>query len=683
MRRFAPLLLIFILCACGEEVIPPFGDLHGPVGLAVHVPTRNVLIASEDRDELRVFDLSDREFLASPAVSFPLSVPTVPTPRFLGAGERFVFVVSGVDGSVGFVDTQVPPSAFGPRSVDDAEGNPITIPTGISPTAVAALSSPHAYDPEGLGDHFLVAGLLPDGSGGRIVAIRPPFEGAVPEESASLDLPGILPTGIAIEDGFSPLDGVADCRALAIADLRVAEDRVPGIWLARVEIGTDGALTLQDTFQKIEVEVEVVLPDGSLEARIAPVRAVAFAPVRFDVDLPAAVAADPCAQRSGRLFAVLDRAYCEGTASCPNFVAIDLPSGEIARDAVLGGPAAYELPAAPNGLLALQGPIAVRGARVDLLDPETDPPRLRSQAAGNLRSLVLVSSSDGGVTFVAGGLGTRLIGPDTDVRTASDPVFLLDDGDSVPGLSREIFRVDRRGTSFPRLSFPVRARPRRESWTAGFETPLPGLSNLGGPNTLRENLFRLPESSTRSFATPLPVVPSDDPEEADRLVPFGVVGATCDGYPIVAVEEGGRALRVRPAPGFSNPPPCQEGSWSFAILPPRGRPWTLTGSNTGFVGRLPGGPDDTSAVQVGSRLLFLFTPPEEVVDRGATFEWSTTSGFTFFRKSRPSLQLPAAMAAFPLRPPNRWRVIVAYSGSDAISVIDPTTPPREGLRIFR
>jgi len=678
MRRLVPLLLL--LCACDEQVIPPFGDLHNPVAVAVHVPTRRVLVASEDRDELRVFDLGDEAFLPAPAVSFPLSVPTVPTPRLLGAGQRFVFVVSAADGSVAFVDTEVPPGAFGPRSVDDAEGRPITVATGLAPTAAVAFTSLHPYGPGELRDHFLVAGLLPDGSGGRIVAVRPPFDGAEPEILSSLDLPGILPAGIAIEDGYFAGD-VPDCRAVAIADVRQSPAHRPGVWLGRVRVRTDGSLALEGPLERIEVEVEVVLPDGSTERRVAPVRAVAFAPVHFDQKLRAAVADAPCALRTGRLFAVLDRSYCEGTASCPNFAAIDLPSGALARDETTGGEAAYELPAAPIGVLALDGPITVRGARIDRVDPESDPPQLRPMEPGPLRSLVLVSSSDGGITYVAGGLGTRLVGPGPGARTGSDAVFLLDDDRAVPGLAREVLRLDRRGTSLPRILFPLDARPRTETWTAGFEIPLPGLANLGGLPSLQGDVFRLPSGSRRNFLSPIPVRASADPEEADRLVPVGVLGVECDGFPVVAVEEEGRALRIERPSDFSNPPECLERAPGFSVLPPRGRPWTLEGSATGFVGRLPA--DETSAVRVGSRLLFLFAPPQEAVERGATFEWRTTSGFTFFRQVRSRLQLPAAMAALPVRPPKRWMVVVAYSGSDAIAVIDPTSPSDDGVESFR
>lgn len=670
MRRllFLPLAL---LLACAEDVIPPFGDLHTPAAIAIHQPSKRILIASQDQNELRVFDIAEREFLVSPAASFPLSVPTVRTPRFLEAGDRFVFVVSGADGSVGFVDTDVPAGAFGPQSVDDAEGDPITVETDFSPTATAGFVSPHTYA-EDLGDHLLVAGLLNGGSGGRVAAVRPPFEGASPAIVASVDVPDVLPADIALEPGFLPLEGGAsDCRSYALADVRVGEAHQPGIWIGRVEVAADGSIEIRAPDQKIEVEVEVVLPDGTTEARIAPVRALAFAPVPFNVPLHEAVAVDPCAARSGRIFAALDRSYCSGTTSCPNFVAIDLPTGRIARDAVLGGPAAYELPAAPIDLISLEGPIEVRNARLDFVEvPEDGPPRLATDEAGPLASLVLVSSSDGGITYVSGGVGTRLLGPAPDRRAGSDPVFLLDAGESVPGVDGAIRRTDRRGTSFPSLDFPPDARPRRERWTAGFELALPGLANLGGPDALEGDRLRLPEGSRRNFLSPVRVLASDDLEEADRLVPLGIEGTICEGYPIVAVEEEGRSLRVRMSAAFSNPPACQERGARFAVLPPRARPWTLSGSTTGFAGRATEGV--TSAVRSGERLLFLFAPPAEEVERGATFEWATTSGFSFLRTTNSSLFLPASMAAYPIGPPNRWRVAIAYTGSNTVGILTPS-----------
>lgn len=687
MRRLWLLLALSTL-ACADEVIPPFGDLDNPVAVVVHQPSHRLLVASQDRDELRAFDLRDDEFLASPAVSFPLSIPTVRSPRLLAAGERFVFVVSGADGSVGFVDTRVPPTAFGPRSVDDADGRPVVVPSELLPTAALPLVTPHGYAEDGaLGDFALVGGLSPDGTGARILAVRPPFEGALPEVAAELELPDVVLAGMALEPGFEGLGAVGDCRALAVADLGPVGGE-GGILLGRVVVEPGGALSLVAPARRIEVEVEVTLPDGSLETRVAPVRAVEFAPVPPNLHLPAAVAADPCAQRSGRLYAILDRSYCSGAVNCPNFVAIDLPSGAIASDAVRGGPAAYELPAAPLGMLRIDPALPVRNAFVDFVaENDEGEPVLRTRQVDRVSGLVLVASSDGGVTYVAGGLGTRLLGPTTDRRTASDPAFLLDSGDSVPGVEGNVVRLDRRGSALPRLHFPVDARPRREEWTGSFEAPLPDLANLGGAAALVGDRLALPSSSGRNFLAPVAVLASDDPEEADRLVPLGpAAGPICDGFPVVAVEEGGRALRVRlDAPGFSNPPECLEGNVSLAVLPPRARPWTLVGSQTGFVGRASGDPAEKQAVRFGSRLLFEFQPPEEAVERGATFRWTTNPGFTFLRVVRSSLTLPASLALYRDGGPTDLRVIVAYSGSDAFAIFDPRRPPgsRDRLSIFR
>lgn len=683
MRRRIWFLLALATAACAEEVIPSFGDLQTPVALAVHQPSGRVLVASQDADELRVFDLESREYLAAPAVSFPLSIPTVPSPRLLVAGERFAFVVSGADGAVGFVDAVAPPGAFGPRSVDDDEGRPVAVFGGLLPTAALPLVSPHHYA-EGLGDHALVGGLSLDGTGSRIVVVRPPFEGVEPEVVAELDLPGIGLAGLALEPAFE--GDVPDCRAVAIADLGGPGGEGGGIHLGRVRVEADGSVALEAPAERIEVRVEVVLPDGSVEERAAAVRAVEFAPVRPAPDLARAVAADPCVLRSGRLYAILDRAHCGGAAVCPNFAVIDLPSGALATDRRDGGAAAYELPGAPLSLLRIDGPIQVEGAFVDAVVEEDGRPELRSEPAGRIFGLVLVAGSDGSVTFVAGGIGTTLTGPGG--RRPSDPAFLLDAENAVPGITSGPVRIDRRATVLPRISFPPEARPRDEEWTAAFEGPLPGLANLGGPANLVGDRFELPASSAQDFVMPLPVLASEDPEEADRLVPLQstAVEPSCDGFPVVGVEEGGRALRVRrDAPGFSNPPECLEGNVSFAILPPRARPWTLTGSRTGFAGRAPADPGLRQQVRFGRRLLFEFQPPEEAVERGATFRWTTSSGFTFLQVSRSSLLLPASLALYRLGDAQDVRVIVAFSGSDAIAIFDPAVPPtpRSGLDVYR
>jgi len=684
MRRWLCIVVPLATLACAEEVSFSFGDLRTPAALAVHQPSRRLLIASQDGDELRVFDLEEEVFLPSPSVSFPLSVPTVPSPRLLAVGERFAFVVSGAEGSVGFVEAVVPPGAFGPRSVDDAEGRPVVVFADLLPAAAVPLVTRHRFAGE-LGDHALVGGLSPDGTGSRIAVIRPPFDGAPPEVVAALDLPGVALAGLALEPAFDDVPAVPDCRALAIADLGAFGAEGGGIHLGRVRVEPDGSVALVAPTQRIEVRVEVVLPDGSVEERAAAVRAVEFGPVRPAPDLPRAVAADPCGLRSGRLYAILDRAHCAGAAVCPNFAVIDLPTGALATDRREGGPAAYELPGAPLRLLRIDGPITVADSFVDVVDEGGGRPVLRSEPAGRIFGLVLVAGSDGSVTFVAGGVGTTLVGPGA--RRPSDPAFLLDAEDAVPGLSRGPVRIDRRATVLPRISFPPEARPRDEEWTAAFEGPLPGLAHLGTVANLVGDRFALTADSQQNFEAPVRVLASEDPEQADRLVPLGpaVEELRCDGFPVVEVEEGGRALRVlREAPGFSNPPECLEGNVAFAVLPPRARPWILTGSRTGFAGRAPADPARRQEVRFGGRLLFEFQPPEEAVDRGATFRWDTSSGFTFLQVWRSSLLLPASLALFR-RGATDLRVIVAYSGSDAIAIFNPADPPRprESLDIFR
>lgn len=675
-----PLLLAGL--ACGETQLPPFGDLASPVALAVHQGSAQAFVASQDGDELRVFDLRRREFLIAPAISFPLAIPTVATPRRLAAGDRFVFVVSGADGSVGFVDTETPPGAFGPRSVDDEAGAPIVARPPLVPTDAVALVVP-LEGPPGQGDHLLLAGLDPEGEGGRLAVLRPPLEGRAPEFVATLDLPGIQPVGLALEPGEVAAPGQGpDCRHLAIADSGQAEGHVPGIWLSQVQVDVDGTVAIRplDPAEKIELEVAVTLADGSQELRAPPVRAVAFAPVPRNVGLEEAVEEDPCVARSGRLFAILAPTYCEGATVCPNFVAIDLPSGAIARDGVLGGPAVYELPAAPLDMVSLEGPIRVAGATTEVV--EGDPPARVSVSARGVRGLTLVTSSDGSVTYVAGGHGTRLLGPSTTRRRGSDPVFLLDGNSAVPGLEGAIMRTDRRGQSLPRLQFPPDAAPRSERWTAGFERPLPGFQNVGIVEALDGDTFLLPQGS--SAFGPVPLVASSDPLLADRLVPTGQ-GADCAGFPIVAIAADGRTLTVdREAPGLANDEACLEGSRPLSVLPGVSVPWTLEGTESGFVGRVPADPERLTSVAAGDRLLFRFQPPEEPMERGATFTWATTSGFSFFRQHRQDLLLPASIASLAGSTPGRFTVVVAYSGSDAIAVFNPAViPTGEDRFIFR
>lgn len=679
--RLCLLPVLLVWTACGETLLPPFGDLATPVAVAVHQQSKQAFIASQGGDELRVFDLQKKQFLIAPAISFPLSIPTVPTPRLLAAGERFVFVVSGADGSVGFVDTEVPPGAFGPRSVNDEAGAPVVARPPLLPTAAVAMAVPLPGE-AGAGDHLIVAGLDPSGEGGRLSVVRPPLAGEAPRVVGDLALPGLHPVGLALERGEVVAPGQGpDCRHLAIADSNQEAGHVPGIWLTQVEVGVDGAVAVRplDPAEKIEVEVEVTLADGSTEVRTAPVRTVAFAPVPRDVHLDEAVEGDPCVQRSGRLFAILAPTYCEGAITCPNFAAIDLPSKELARDGVRGAPAVYQLPAVPLEMVSLEGPILVRGNPDERRPAPTteivagDPPTLQSVPAGLVDGLTLVTSSDGGVTYVAGGFGPRLLGPSSTRRRGSDPVFLLDADPALPGLEGAIRRIDRRGQSLPRLDFPVAAQPKSEQWTAGFEIPLPGFEAVGVVEALQGATFVLPQG--KSALGPVPLLASADPFLADRLVPQAP-GARCEGFPLVSIGGDGRTLTVdRAAPGFVNDEACLAGSRPVSILPPVALPWTLAGSTSGFVGRLPADPDRSTSVAEGSRLLFLFQPPQEAVERGATFTWNTTSGFAFFRQQRDDLLLPASIASLQRETPSRNLVVVAYSGSNAIAVYDPVRIP--------
>ena len=141
MRRVhAAVLCTALLAACGETSLAAFGQLRSPVALAVHGPTDQVFIASLGGDELRVFDGRRRRFLEAPAALFPLSIPTVANPTALAAADRFVFVLSGPDAALAFVDTRLQPGAVGPRSVD-VGGFPLTLPLEMVPADLAAFAA--------------------------------------------------------------------------------------------------------------------------------------------------------------------------------------------------------------------------------------------------------------------------------------------------------------------------------------------------------------------------------------------------------------------------------------------------------------------------------------------------------------------------------------------------------------
>ena len=114
------------------------------------------------------------------------------TPIAVAAARRFVFVVSGASAEVGFVDTEVPPGGFGPRSVDGPDGFPLTLAIDAVPTAAVALTAAHGFADDGaLADHLIVAGLSPDGDGGKLTLVRPPHAavaGAEPLPSVAAEL---------------------------------------------------------------------------------------------------------------------------------------------------------------------------------------------------------------------------------------------------------------------------------------------------------------------------------------------------------------------------------------------------------------------------------------------------------------------------------------------------------------
>ncbi len=93
--------LALLLC-CGAPPPPPSGQLNGPAGLALSGDL--LLVANQNADELHAYLTQSREFVASPNVLFPLSIPTVRRPGFLCANSREVFAASSVDPLVGVID---------------------------------------------------------------------------------------------------------------------------------------------------------------------------------------------------------------------------------------------------------------------------------------------------------------------------------------------------------------------------------------------------------------------------------------------------------------------------------------------------------------------------------------------------------------------------------------------------
>lgn len=703
-RTFA-LAALVAAAGCGDSELAPFGRLETPVALAFHEPSGNLFIASLAGDELKVLDVSAERFLAAPAALFPLSIPTVGSPTDLAAGERFVFVLSTAEAEVGFVDTQVPAGAVGPRSVDGPDGFPVTYPLGMVPTTMASFAAAYGFAEGGtLGDHALVAGIT-DG-GGLLVAVRPPAvddagEETGPTAAGLLALPELFPTTLALDPLPAPgaeLVGsggapVEDCRVLAIGDGRDDPTHVPAIWFTRVHVGTDGAFSIDplDEALRVEVRVPLRLADGTIEERVAPIRDLAFAPAPVSDGLLTAVAADPCALRSGRLFAVLDPSYCSGAVDCPEAAVIDLSGeagefGTIAIDAETGEPALYDLPSAPLDVVALAGPLDLPNA--------FDPASLVVDENAPLDAAPLVAlftTSEGSIYYVDGGLGSYLEAPG--VRAPADAVFRVDSQEEPPGLETPVVRTDsgRRIVAAPLPTVSTEgAEPRDERWSAGFEIPIPGFSEIGAQDA--GDQIPLPAGSQADI-----LLASSDPETADRVVPRTSLDVFCEGYPIVAVAEDGSSVTVDRG-ALENPEGCEVEGLPLAILPPIANPWVLVGEgSSGFVGRaaaeptpLPEGEQQpTTAVFAGDRLQFLFTPSAELVERGASFGWRTTDGFGFY-SADPGVvgQLPVSVEPVLVRRPTAsagpgWRVFVAYSGTSTVLEIDPTRPAAESHEQFR
>ncbi|HWV36947.1 MAG TPA: hypothetical protein VN033_00555 [Vulgatibacter sp.] len=688
--RLAAAIAALLAAACAEQELAPFGNLDTPVSLAVHEPSGHLFIALQGTNDLRVFATRSDDFLTGPAELFPLSIPTVRTPIAVAAARRFAFVVSGASAEIGFVDTRVPPGAFGPRSVDGPDGFPLTLAVDQVPTAVAALTAAFGFAEEGeLGDHLVVAGLSPDGDGGKLTVVRPPHvmagsTEALPSVAAEVLLPGAFPSDVAVDAGRADPEGdVADCRLVAVAD---ANPDTGGVILARMRVEPDGSASLEppSAADRVELEVPVTLPDGSVVTRRAGARALAFGPAPDVPGIEAALAEDPCAPRAGRLFVVLDPAYCGDALTCPNLAVLELDGAPaLAVDATTGGPAAYRVPGAALGLVALEGPLRLPNA--------FDPSRIEDGVAADaspVPALTLVTSSDGAVTYLAGGLGPYLRADGS--RASPDPVFLVSTSQTGPSAS-EPTRTDVRRSPAqvqpPVVEVPPDARPRSETWTAGFETPLAGFEGVGTVASLRGDTLRGPADSSRTFLSPLPILAASDPLLADRVVPASPeAGVICDGFPVVSVAADGRSLEVdRRAPGFDNAPSCELGDNPIAILPPKGLPWTLTGSSTGFVGRVGA---DPVGVFAGGTLLFRFQAPAGDVPRGATFGWQTTQGFGFYRANPDVMGLmPASIASVlaagtPGVDPS-WRVFVAYSGADAVMRLNPQAPDPKDLTFLQ
>ncbi len=690
MRR-ASLLASFalLLLACGGGATAPLGQLERPVAVAVHQASNQVFVANHETDELKVFDPTKKSggsFVLGPSVLFALSIPTVPAPAALGAADRFVFVLSRDAAEVGFVDLALP-GAFGPRSVDGPDGFPITQALPFSPAALAALSTRFPATPGGTGDHALVAGLN-SGVGGALVAVRPPGEDGRPSLVGRIELPEGFPSDVAIEppattDAADPAD---DCRAVAVADNRFDGGGTyePGIWLTRVATSADGALRLEAPGTtgagRLTIHVPLLLLDGTVAMRAAPVRAISFVPAPLDDTARAAAAADPCALRSGRLVAVLDEGYCRDAdlRTCPDVAIVDLPSGLLAGD-LASGPALYAIPGSALGVEVITGSFAP----VRSFAPVVPEGATAAEALEGVPALALVTSSDGGVYYFAPGLGTYLVGPTAADRAVPDPAFALDADAQGPRVTAPV-RTDARRRAVP-LDPPViellGAKPRDEIFSAGFQAPFPGLGDLPPvPGLVNQDVptVTVAPGAEATFLAPIPVRIEADPALSDRIVPLaGTV--PCRGYPITSVSADGRSVTV----SLVEQPEaiCRDPGLVFGVVPSEATPWWLEGSVTGFIGRLP---PAGAEVWGGDALLFTFVPPEfpdPSAAAGAAWSFTTDAGFAFYAAVPDTdFQFPADIDAWIRTPatataPADWRVFVPYTGGDGLIQFDPEVPP--------
>ena len=163
------------LACCGAPPPPPAGLFSSPSGLAI---SGNLLfISNQDADELHVYEAIPREFVPSPMVLFPLSLPTVRRPGPMCADPRQVYVASSVDPLLGILDAVQDSSsnrpATGLRELGEVAlpGVASSVVCALAPEAVTAREIRLGGSPAGY--HSLVSsgalvvdtpsGVLPDG----------------------------------------------------------------------------------------------------------------------------------------------------------------------------------------------------------------------------------------------------------------------------------------------------------------------------------------------------------------------------------------------------------------------------------------------------------------------------------------------------------------------------------------